>query len=368
MRFLFLMPRLHNNYYESLKELRAHDHEVQAAVLYVLPTERHDLIQPIVLGYSRLFRGIKRLVHRGTTSLLKDRFELRYGFPPIVRLWRVMRQSRAEVVVVKNIDSSFSLLSLLFARLLRKKSVIHLQIEKYRKQPKSGLVAFADRWFDAKVITPLLGDPRYPNENDNLYYIPFSHTLDKAPEQRVGRTGPIRILCVAKFQARKNQQLLLQALQKMKPDFAYELHLVGQRGEPEQLERIQALIREISVEMRVSIRIDLSWSDMQAEYRWADLYVLPSAREPAAVSILEAMSFGLPVICSDQNGTKCYIVEGENGSVFRSGDCEDLVRALSAVAPSRERLLTMGARSRALVEERHSPEKTYESFMRVVSL
>lgn len=361
------MPRLHNNYYESLKELRAHDHEVQAAVLYTLPTERHDLVQPIVLGYSGLFRLIKRFVHRETSSLLKDRFELRYGFPPIVRLWRVIRQSQAEVVVIKNIDSSFSLLGLLFARLMGKKSVVHLQIDKYRKQPKSGLVAFANRWFEAKVITPLLGDPQYSNENTNLYYIPFSHALDMAPEDRAGRTGPVRILCVAKFQARKNQQLLIQALQGMDREFSYELHLVGQRGEPEQLHSIQSLIREAGLESHISIHIDLSWSAMQAEYRWADLYVLPSAREPAAVSLVEAMSFGLPVICSDQNGTKCYIVEGENGSVFRSGDVEDLTRAISAVASDRGRLLAMGERSRALVEEHHSPEKTYEAFMQVVS-
>ncbi len=362
------MPRLHNNYYESLKELRAHDHEVQAAVLYTLPTERHDVVEPIVLGYSSLYRLIKRLFHRETTSLLKDRFELRYGFPPIIRLWCVMRQSQANVVVIKNIDSSFSLLGLVFARLMGKKSIVHLQIDKYRKQPKSGLVTFADRWFKAKVITPLLGDPRYPNENANLYYIPFSHAIDAASVNRAGRTGAVRILCVAKFQARKNQPLLIQALQKMKADFSYELHLVGQRGEPEQLELIQSLIREAGLESRISIRLDLSWPDMQTEYRWADVYVLPSAREPAAVSLLEAMSFGLPVICSDQNGTRCYIVEGENGSVFRSGDVEDLARALAVVASDRGRLLTMGERSRSLVEERHAPEKTYEAFMRVVSV
>ena len=105
---------------------------------------------------------------------------------------------------------------------------------------------------------------------------------------------------------------------------------------------------------------------MQTEYRWADLYVLPSVREPAAVSLLEAMSFGLPVISSTQNGTRCYIVQGENGAIFPAGDVEALTRALEGILRSREQLEKMGQRSLAFVKERHAPEVTYQQFMKVV--
>ena len=54
---------------------------------------------------------------------------------------------------------------------------------------------------------------------------------------------------------------------------------------------------------------------------------LPSSDEPAAVSHLEAMSHSLPVICSDSNGTRCYIRQGENGYVFRTGDALESARA-----------------------------------------
>jgi glycosyltransferase involved in cell wall biosynthesis len=106
---------------------------------------------------------------------------------------------------------------------------------------------------------------------------------------------------------------------------------------------------------------------MKEQYHWADLYVLPSANEPAAVSILEAMSFGLPVICSDQNGTKCYVVEGGNGFVFRSGDVQSLSSILETLLSDRRRLLKMGKRSTELVKERHAPDKVYQAFTDLVS-
>ncbi len=366
MHFLFLTPRLHNNYQADLKALVDHGHQATVGVLYTLPTERYDIVQPVVLGYALSFLWLKRLFQRKTRSVLKDRFELRYGFPPLRALWRLVQENQADVVVIKNIDSAYSLLAMCFARLLGKQILVSLQIEKYRPQSKSGSVDFVGKIFDARVITPLLGDPRYSNENGNLYYIPFTQSLDSAPKPRMDRTSPIRILCVAKFQKRKNQLLLLQALQTLPKTLQYELHFVGQRGEPEYLKAVEQYILEKGMADQITIQLDLPWEQMQDEYRWADVYVLPSAREPAAVSLLEAMSFGLPVVCSDQNGTKCYIVEGENGCVFRSGDAEALAQLLSKLLSDRRRLEKMGKKSLELVQAHHVPEKTYEQFMQVV--
>lgn len=367
MKFLFLTPRLHNNYYEFIKTLLAHDERVQVGVLYALSTERYELVQPVILGYSRLFHWIKRCFQTPNASLLKARFELRYGFPPLIALWKLLRTSQADVVVIKNIDSAFSLFALCFSRLLGKKIIVDLQIDKYRPQRKSGSVAMVKALFGAKVVTPLLGDPSYPNDNDNLYYIPFTHEPDAQPVKRDGREGTIRILCVAKFQKRKNQLLLLRALQNLAPDIEYELHLVGQQGDPTYLDEVKRFIHENKLEKYVSCLLDLPWEAMREEYHWADLYILPSANEPAAVSILEAMSFGLPVICSDQNGTKCYVEEGKNGSVFRSGDLQSLSTILNVLLHDRNQLRVMGERSAELVKERHSPEKAYQAFLKLVS-
>ena len=62
----------------------------------------------------------------------------------------------------------------------------------------------------------------------------------------------------------------------------------------------------------------------------------PAENEPAAVSHLEAMSHSLPAICSDSNGTQCYIRPGENGYIFKTDDLEDLVECMERIISDRE--------------------------------
>ncbi len=99
---------------------------------------------------------------------------------------------------------------------------------------------------------------------------------------------------------------------------------------------------------------------MSGEYARHDVYVLPSYDEPAAVSHLEAMAHGLPVICSDSNGKKYYIEEGEMGYVFRSQDSDDLTEKLHEVIRDREKLVQMGERCYDFVESDLDPDIYYD--------
>ena len=85
--------------------------------------------------------------------------------------------------------------------------------------------------------------------------------------------------------------------------------------------------------------------------------MLPALREAASVSVLEAMAHSLPVICSDSNGTQCYIRPGENGYVFGTDDVDGLTAAMGEIVGDRERLKAMGRRSYELVVSEHAPER-----------
>ena len=104
---------------------------------------------------------------------------------------------------------------------------------------------------------------------------------------------------------------------------------------------------------------------MQREYALHDLFVLPSREEPASVSLLEAMAHSLPVICSDSNGTQCYIRPGENGYVFGTDDLDGLVAAMERITEDRERLKAMGRRSYELVVSEHAPSRYVEALLEI---
>src|SRR5690606_33167663 len=87
-------------------------------------------------------------------------------------------------------------------------------------------------------------------------------------------------------------------------------------------------ICELGLESRVTLLNNIAYSEMPELYAASDLFVLPASDEPAGIVVLEAISQGVPAICSDSCGNQWYIQEGVTGSVFRSGSQQDLERAV----------------------------------------
>ncbi len=82
-------------------------------------------------------------------------------------------------------------------------------------------------------------------------------------------------------------------------------------------------------------------------YSIADVLVLPSIRETWGIVVNEAMSFGVPVITSDQVGAAYDMVEhGSNGYIFKPDGADGLADVLDTFfALSSEERALMGARS-----------------------
>ena len=192
-----------------------------------------------------------------------------------------------------------------------------------------------------------------------------------APDQRDWyRNDSINILCVAKFMERKNHQLLLQAIGRLSGRHPVRATIIGECKSAEArsgLARIKDICRSLGLETMIQFKINLPYWDVHREYNRHDLFVLPSHDEPAAVSPLEAMSHSLPVICSDSNGTQCYIRPGENGYIFRAGDLDDLESSIERIVSDRVGLVEMGARSYDLVVSEHTPEQYVESLLSLAS-
>ena len=95
------------------------------------------------------------------------------------------------------------------------------------------------------------------------------------------------------------------------------------------------------------------------------MYVIPSTLEMASVSQLEAMSYALPVIVSDTNGTACYVEVGITGLWFQDCDEEDLFRKVDEMLSDRTRMLAMGAAGYRAVAEKYDFEHYYNTIMQM---
>ena len=105
------------------------------------------------------------------------------------------------------------------------------------------------------------------------------------------------------------------------------------------------------MEEDVSLLKNLNRKQVEEQYRRSDLFVIPSTLEPASISQLEAMAFSLPVVCSDTNGTACYVENGKNGWQFRDNDKASLLETLEKLLADPAGMERMGADSYRMICE-----------------
>lgn len=92
--------------------------------------------------------------------------------------------------------------------------------------------------------------------------------------------------------------------------------------------------------------------DVRPQLAAASVFVLPSFREGAPRSVLEAMAMARPVITTDVPGCRQTVEEGVTGYLVPPFEPGALMRAMERFIEAPERIIQMGAAGRRLAEER----------------
>jgi glycosyltransferase involved in cell wall biosynthesis len=91
-------------------------------------------------------------------------------------------------------------------------------------------------------------------------------------------------------------------------------------------------------------------TELPAFYAMADLFVLPSKREPWGLVVNEAMNAGCAILASDRVGAAPDLVrEGVNGAVYPACSVPALAAALQRLFEDPERLRKMGRQSLSII-------------------
>jgi glycosyltransferase involved in cell wall biosynthesis len=144
------------------------------------------------------------------------------------------------------------------------------------------------------------------------------------------------VLCPSRIDDRKGIDVLIKATKNVieaVPDL--RVIVAGRRG-PE-VERwyqfLAGLVRGYGLEGIVSLGAKENAFDQMARlYSAADICTLPSLREGLGLSVIEAMSTGVPVIATNTVGIDELIVDGENGVMVPVNDPEALANAIVRLA------------------------------------
>ena len=86
-------------------------------------------------------------------------------------------------------------------------------------------------------------------------------------------------------------------------------------------------------------------------YLWnADLYIHSAITEGFGLTLIEAMSCGLPVVCTDGKGNRDLIQEGENGFMVGERDPKLLADKIELLLKNDNLRLEMGEKARKFAQ------------------
>lgn len=146
------------------------------------------------------------------------------------------------------------------------------------------------------------------------------------PADARGGDGTKTLLSVGRLEVEKDHATLVSAFSRLAPQFPdWVLRIVGEGS-------LEPALREQVVGAGLSSRVQFAGfrSDIDAEYRAAQLFVLPSRYESFGLVLAEARLHQLPIVgFASCPGTNQLVRDGENGRLVPNGDrVEQLTRVL----------------------------------------
>lgn len=124
------------------------------------------------------------------------------------------------------------------------------------------------------------------------------------PERSLGKE--LNILWVGKMLPRKGLNLLLQAFSKVDRSLPITLTLVGNGP---MWKEVQKTIKSLEIVDKTICVGQVPYNQVKKFYESSDIFLFTSLRDSFGIQLLEAMAFGLPIICLNHQGAHSFVPE-----------------------------------------------------------
>lgn len=148
------------------------------------------------------------------------------------------------------------------------------------------------------------------------------------------------LLCLGRYQYVKGQDVLLNALHRLQiqlpEDYKINLSFYGEvdQSRPDDILFYEQLIYQSKIfdsSDVITVSFNASSRDIEKLYDWADVCIIPSRYESFSMVAAEALTFGLPIIVSN-NGAPHTFLEGKcSGLVFENANADSLASCLMSL-------------------------------------
>lgn len=225
----------------------------------------------------------------------------------------------------------------------------HMRLLRTTTFQATRLIAVSNAWRDelSKLGAPSERIAVVPNPMD-------VHTKanSKAKQQlNIPQQAPV-LFFAGRFTESKGVQQTIRALVKL-PDAHF---IVAGKGPYES--NLRALAKQLLVEQRVHFIGFLPNEQLAPYYSIADVVLMPGTfYESLGRMLLEACSYGIPVIATNRAGNPDIITHGVNGYLLETQDVDELVQRITDIIRHPARAKTMGAAARQKIIVEFAPAR-----------
>jgi glycosyltransferase involved in cell wall biosynthesis len=185
---------------------------------------------------------------------------------------------------------------------------------------------------------------------------PVFHRLE-----RRAQTAPVRFVFVGAFDYRKGADVLVGALERLQPELAFEVVVIG-KTPPDFLAELRSRVAP-ALWQRISFRENLTHLQVAEELSVATMMLCPTRADTGPVAVKEAVVAGVPVVGTQVGGIPDYVFPEKNGVLCAAGDVTAFAEAIRRAC--RHPLLGQGrvdAATLGQVREYLSPKRMAEGF------
>lgn len=186
---------------------------------------------------------------------------------------------------------------------------------------------------------------------------------DRRPVPAPRGEGAFTVGTIGRLVAVKNHKCLLEAFKRVTDEIdGARLIIVGDGPLAGQLESLAA-------QLGISDQVHFAGfqRDVDGYLRRLDVFVLSSLHEGVPISLLEAMSIGVPVVCTRVGGIPEVIADHHNGLLVASDDAESLSAALKKIAADRGLARRLAENARSTVSDELSFDRCLQSTISLYS-
>ena len=296
-----------------------------------------------------IFPEFKCVVNSGGNNKVEKLFKALFGW--LEMLFKLTFNKKIKIVHIHTASyNSFkrSALFLKLAKFFGKKVILHIHgggfKEYYATNPiwiakilnsSDAIITLSESWEEYyKSITN--GPKIFILEN----IIANPNILDRKESTKCN------LLFLGKIDQLKGIYDLLEVLYQNKQNFSNKIELhIGGGGV---VDKLKELISKYELEDFVYYEGFVSGNKKETLLNECDAYILPSYTEGLPVSILEAMSYGKPILSTPVGGIP-EVVKG-NGILFQPGDLSAIRKAIELIATNESRRKEMGLKSKEMIE------------------